>query len=353
MSHRQNPTPSANENGDVQTIAKVLTMQTRSSRMAGFGHAVPARCVDNAEIEASLGLEAGWIERRTGIRSRYWAEAGDTLSGLAERAGRMALEDAKINADDIALTLLATSTPDHLLPPSAPLLAHRLGLTRSGAIDLAGACSGFLYALTLADGFVRTHGRAVLVVAANILSRRINPAERASAVLFADAAGAVVLTPCPEVKRGVLSADLVADGSGYDLIQIAAGGSSQPFSAGMIAEDALMTMRDGREVFSRAVALMTNTSQRVLHEAELTAADISRFVPHQANARMFDAVCGNLGMAREKTVRTIESFGNSSAATIPLSLSITNAERPFASGETLLLTAAGAGMTGGAVVYRV
>uniref|UniRef100_UPI004072B010 3-oxopimeloyl-[acyl-carrier-protein] synthase n=1 Tax=Agrobacterium fabrum (strain C58 / ATCC 33970) TaxID=176299 RepID=UPI004072B010 len=327
--------------------------QTRSSRMAGFGHAVPARCVDNAEIEASLGLEAGWIERRTGIRSRYWAEAGDTLSGLAERAGRMALEDAKINADDIALTLLATSTPDHLLPPSAPLLAHRLGLTRSGAIDLAGASSGFLYALTLADGFVRTYGRAVLVVAANILSRRINPAERASAVLFADAAGAVVLTPCPEVKRGVLSADLVADGSGYDLIQIAAGGSSQPFSAGMIAEDALMTMRDGREVFSRAVALMTNTSQRVLHEAELTAADISRFVPHQANARMSDAVCGNLGIEREKTVRTIGSFGNSSAATIPLSLSITNAERPLAGGETLLLTAAGAGMTGGAVVYRV
>lgn len=143
------------------------------------------------------------MDRATDRHSlRYWAEAGDTLSGLAERAGRMALEDAKINADDIALTLLATSTPDHLLPPSAPLLAHRLGLTRSGAIDLAGACSGFLYALTLADGFVRTYGRAVLVVAANILSRRINPAERASAVLFADAAGAVVLTPCPEVKRG-------------------------------------------------------------------------------------------------------------------------------------------------------
>ncbi len=330
-----------------------MIMQTRTSRMAGFGHAVPARCVGNAEIEANLGLEAGWIERRTGIRSRYWAEKDDTLSGLAEKAGRMALADAKIDPDNIALTLLATSTPDHLLPPSAPLLAHRLGLTRSGAIDLAGACSGFLYALTLADGFVRTHGRAVLVVAANILSRRINPAERASAVLFADAAGAVVLTPSPEAKRGLLSADLVADGSGYDLIQIAAGGSSRPFCADMSAEDALMTMRDGREVFSRAVALMSETSQRVLEEAELTAADIGRFVPHQANARMFDAVCGNLGIERGKTVRTIESFGNSSAATIPLSLSMTNSGRPFASGENLLLTAAGAGMTGGAVVYRI
>ncbi|CAM3579143.1 beta-ketoacyl-ACP synthase III [Agrobacterium radiobacter] len=328
-------------------------MQTRSSRMAGFGHAVPSRCVDNAEIEASLGLEAGWIERRTGIRTRYWAHEGDTLSGLAARAGRMALEDAEIGSAEIALTLLATSTPDHLLPPSAPLLAHRLGLVRSGAIDLAGACSGFLYALTLADGFVRTHGRAVLVVAANILSRRINPVERASAVLFADAAGAVVLKPCKEAQRGLLSADLVADGGGYDLIQIAAGGSSQPFSADTSAEEVLMTMRDGREVFSRAVMLMTETSKRVLHEAGMTAADIDRFVPHQANARMFDAVCGNLGINRQKTVRTIESFGNSSAATIPLSLSITNAERSFLQGETLLLTAAGAGMSGGAVVYRV
>lgn len=328
-------------------------MQTRSSRMAGFGHAVPSRCVDNAEIEASLGLEAGWIERRTGIRTRYWAHEGDTLSGLAARAGRMALEDAEIGSAEIALTLLATSTPDHLLPPSAPLLAHRLGLVRSGAIDLAGACSGFLYALTLADGFVRTHGRAVLVVAANILSRRINPVERASAVLFADAAGAVVLKPCKEAQRGLLSADFVADGGGYDLIQIAAGGSSQPFSADTSAEEVLMTMRDGREVFSRAVMLMTETSKRVLHEAGMTAADIDRFVPHQANARMFDAVCGNLGINRQKTVRTIESFGNSSAATIPLSLSITNAERSFLQGETLLLTAAGAGMSGGAVVYRV
>lgn len=320
--------------------------------MAGFGHAVPGRCVGNDEIEARLGLESGWIERRTGILRRYWAEEGDTLSGLAAEAGRMALEDAKIDPDDIALTLLATSTPDHLLPPSAPLLAYRLGLSRSGGIDLAGACSGFLYALTLADGFVRTHGRAVLIVAANILSRRINPLERASAVLFADAAGAVVLTPCREGQRGLLSADLRSDGSGYDLIRIAAGGSSQPFSADSPAEDTLMAMRDGREVFSRAVALMTRTSQQVLQQAGVPAANIGRFVPHQANARMFDAVCGNLAIDRQKTVRTVESFGNSSAATIPLSLSVTNAERPLAGGETLLLTAAGAGMTGGAVVYR-
>jgi 3-oxoacyl-[acyl-carrier-protein] synthase-3 len=321
-----------------------------SSRMAGFGHAVPARCVDNAEIEARLGLETGWIERRTGIRTRHWAEDGETLSGLAAEAGRMALEDAGIVRDEIALTLLATSTPDHLLPPSAPLLAHRLGLGKSGAIDLAGACSGFLYALTLADGFVRAHGRAVLVVAANILSRRINPLERASAVLFADAAGAVVLAPGESTPRGLLAAEFVSDGSGYDLIKIPAGGSDRPFTHNASVEDFLMTMQDGREVFSRAVALMTETSERALKQSGISAADVDRFVPHQANARMFDAVSSNLGIAPEKTVRTIETFGNSSAATIPLSLSFANRNRAFAEGETLLMTAAGACLTGGAVI---
>jgi 3-oxoacyl-[acyl-carrier-protein] synthase-3 len=324
----------------------------RSSRMAGFGHAVPARCVDNAEIETRLGLEAGWIERRTGIRTRYWAEKGETLSGLAAAAGRMALEDAAVARTDIALTLLATSTPDHPLPPSAPLLAHKLGLEKSGAVDLAGACSGFLYALALADGFVRVHGRAVLVVAANILSRRINPAERASSVLFADAAGAVVLVPDRDRQRGLLSVDLSSDGSGYDLIQIPAGGSNRPFSAEIEAEEFLMAMRDGREVFSRAVDLMTDTSLRALDQAGIVAGDVDRFIPHQANARMFGMVCNNLGIDRARMVQTIETYGNSSAATIPLSLSITNAKRRFNEGEALLLTAAGAGLVGGAMVIR-
>ncbi|WP_429814163.1 beta-ketoacyl-ACP synthase III [Ensifer sp. B1-9] len=322
----------------------------RSSRLVGFGHAVPARRVENAEIETQLGLDPGWIERRTGIRERRWVEAGETLTGLASRAGAAALDDAGIPRDDIALTLLATSTPDHLLPPSAPLLAHRLRLGRSGAIDLAGACSGFLYALTLADGFVRSQGKPVLVVAANILSRRINPAERASAVLFADAAGAVVVMPSDDPRTGLLGVDLAADGSGYDLISIAAGGSSQPFSPGMPPEDFLMTMRDGREMFARAVEMMTTCAVRAMNVAGCTASEISRFVPHQANARIFDAVCDRLAIAPARTVRTIANYGNSSAATIPFSLSLEREERPFERGEKLLLTAAGAGLTGGAVV---
>ncbi len=328
-------------------------MTPLSSRLAGFGHAVPSRIVHNAEIESRLGLEEGWIERRTGIRSRHWATDGDTLSGLAAEAGKMALEDAAIAPGEIAMILLATSTPDHLLPPSAPLLAHKLGLKNSGAIDLAGACSGFLYALTLADGFVRAHGRAVLVVAANILSRRINPAERASAVLFADGAGAVVLVPCSNGHSGLKAAVLASDGSGYDLITIPSGGSNRPFSPETAADQVLMTMRDGREVFSRAVELMTRTSRQAINEAAAMISTIDRFIPHQANARLCDAVRHNLELEESKLVSTIAEFGNSSAATIPLSLSVENRRKPFKPGERLLMAAAGAGMAGGAVVLAV
>ena len=320
----------------------------RSSRLAGFGHSVPGRHVENAEIEERLGLEPGWIERRTGIRSRHWAGPGDTLCALAARAGEAAIGNAGVARADIALTLLATSTPDHLLPPSAPLLAYHLGLANSGAVDLAGACSGFLYALTLADGFVRTQGRPVLVVAANILSRRINPAERASSVLFADAAGAVVLVPSQDEDTGLLGVDLASDGSRYDLISIPAGGSNRSISEDISAEEYLLTIRDGREIFAQAVEMMSACSSRALANAGFLATGVSRFVPHQANARIFDTVCSRLDIPAERTVRTIAEYGNSSAATIPLSLSLANQASVFESGEKLLLCAAGAGMTGGA-----
>jgi 3-oxoacyl-[acyl-carrier-protein] synthase III len=327
--------------------------RTGASHIAGFGHYTPERRVENAEIENQLGLESGWIERRTGIRSRRWAQDGELLTDLAAKAGEAALNDANIALGDIALTILATSTPDHLLPPSAPLLAHRLGLASSGAIDLAGACSGFIYALTFADGFVRTQGRPVLVVAANILSRRINPAERASAVLFADAAGAVVLVPSDYAEKGLLGADLASDGSRYDLISIPVGGSKRPFVSGMASEECLMTMRNGREMFAQAVHMMTLCAKRALASAELQPSDVSRFIPHQANARIFDVVGENVGIEPDRIIRTIAEYGNSSAATIPLSLSLAHRARPFVSGEKLLLTAAGAGLTGGAVVWGI
>lgn len=326
---------------------------SRSSRILGFGHHAPGRKVENAEIETYLGLESGWIERRTGIRSRFWATDEDTLSGLAAQAGNMALANAGIDRADIGLLLLATSTPDHLLPPSAPLIAHRLGLDRAGAVDLAGACAGFIYALMFADGFTRLHGKAAIVIAANILSRRINPAERASAVLFADAAGAVVVGPCEDPDQGILSAAVDSDGSRYGLIQIPAGGSNRPFHGDLDIEQTRMTITDGREVFSKAVEMMTDCSRSALAAAGVRPQDVGRFVPHQANARIFDAVGRNLGIAGQAIVKTIADYGNSSAATIPLSLSLTHQMEPFRQSEKILLAAAGAGLSGGALVVGI
>ncbi|MDX8540730.1 beta-ketoacyl-ACP synthase III [Mesorhizobium abyssinicae] len=326
---------------------------SRSSRILGLGHHAPGRKVENAEIENSLGLEPGWIERRTGIRSRFWATDEDTLSGLAARAGDMALANACIDRADIGLLLLATSTPDHLLPPSAPLVAHRLGLGRAGAIDLTGACAGFIYALMFADGFTRLHGRPALVIAANILSRRINPAERASAVLFADAAGAVVIGPSEDAERGILGASVDSDGSRYGLIQIPAGGSNMPFHNDLDLAQTRMTIVDGREVFAKAVEMMTTCSRDALAIARMRPQDIDRFVPHQANARIFDAVGRNLGIADQAIVKRIAEYGNSSAATIPLSLSLANRTQPLQPGEKILLAAAGAGLSGGALVVGI
>jgi len=325
----------------------------RGSTMLGFGHYVPERRVLNAEIEQRLGLEPGWILRRTGIAERRYAAPDEALTDIAVPAAEMALTQAGLQRDDVALTLLATSTPDHLLPPSAPLLAHRLHLANSGGIDLAGACGGFLYALTLADGFVRTHGAPVLVVAANILSRLINPADRGSSILFADAAGAVLLAPSDRPGTGVLGCQLSSDGSGYGLIQIPAGGSRRPFAADVPIEDTQMIITNGRAVFARAVDLMVTASRAALNKAGLGVADVDCFIPHQANGRITAAVSQQLAIAPEVTVSTVASYGNSSAATIPLSLSLASAGQRWRPGTRILMCAAGAGLTGAAVAYGV
>ena len=327
------------------------------AQLVGLGHYAPELIVSNDEIENELGLETGWIESRTGIRNRRYAAEGETLTDMAQIAGEMALQQAAdkhgIKHEDIGLTILATSTPDHLLPPSGPLLAHKLGLPRSGGIDMAGACAGFLYALSYADGFVRLHNKAVLVVAGNILSRRINPAERDSSILFADAVGAAILAPCEDSSKGVIGLELTSDGSNYDLIHIPAGGSAKPFAEGMVASDALMTITDGRAVFSHAVKTMTETAENALASCGLSIEEIDHWVPHQANRRIFAKVQENLDLTDDQLVATIADYGNSSSGTIPFSLSHEADARNLSEGNILLFSAVGAGLTGGAVVMRI
>lgn len=317
----------------------------------GFGHYVPSRCVGNDELEARLGLELGWIERRTGIAERRWAGDDEALSDLAIAAGEAALRHAGVAAEDIGLVILATSTPDHLLPPSAPLVAQRLGCRGAGAIDMAGACAGFLYALALGHDFAAVRGGHVLVIAGNILSRRINFAERDTAVLFSDAAGAVVLGPAARSGTGVLGVKLTSDGGQYDLIQIPAGGSRRPFADDVAIAETRMRMRDGRAVFVRAVDLMAEASQAALAQAGCGVGNVDHWIPHQANARIIGAAQRRLGVDAGKTLGSVREFANSSAATIPLTMSL-HAER-FKPGDRLLLTAVGAGLTGGALVFRL
>ncbi len=320
-------------------------------KMIGLGHYAPDHIVTSASLERELALDPGWIERRTGIVERRYAAPDQALTDLAFEAGDQALRTAGLARDRVALTLLATSTPDHLLPPSAPLLAHKLGLTQSGGIDLAGACAGFLYALALADGFVKTHRAPVLVVAANILSRRINPAERGSAILFADAAGAVLLAPSKRTNAGVRGIKLASSGTDYGLIGIPAGGSRQPFSPALPLVDTQMFIADGKAVFAKAIAMMVSASQAALSTSGLSGNDIAHLIPHQANARMITAVAHQLGIPPDRALSTIATHGNSSAATIPFTLSALADQRAYAAGDALLLTAAGAGLTGGALVW--
>lgn len=324
---------------------------TAGCEIIGLGHYAPERIVFNGEIEARLGLDTGWIARRTGILERRTAAGGEALTDLAFSAGDQALRAAGIQRERVALTLLATSTPDHLLPPSAPLLAHRLGLTNSGGIDLAGACAGFLYALVLADGFVKSQQMPVLVVAANILSRRINPADRGSAILFADAAGAVLLAPTGRPDAGVRGVHLASRGADYGLIQIPAGGSRRPFGPDVPLVDTKMLISDGRAVFAKAIAMMVECSRIALTNAHVCAAQVNHFIPHQANARMTAAVAHQLGFSEDRTLSTIARYANSSAATIPFTLSMLAGERRYRRGDKLLMTAAGAGLTGGAVLW--
>lgn len=325
------------------------------SALFALGHYAPEQRVTNAEIETRLGVEPGWAESRTGILERRFAADGEAVSDLAVRAGEMAFARAGADFDRsaVGLVVLATSTPDHVLPPSAPLVAHRLGATGAGAIDMAGACGGFLYALTFADGFVRRTGAPALVIAANILSRRLNLDDPVSAVLFGDGAGAALLVPTERETAGVRGAHLASDGSAYDLIQVPAGGSRQPFADGLPAVATLMHVRDGRAVFTRAVRMMTEAADLALVRAGLQRADMDFLVPHQANVRIVGAVQRQLGFPNDKVLSSYALYANSSAATIPLTLSLSAEMRAFEAGERLLLCAAGAGLTGGALVFEV
>jgi 3-oxoacyl-[acyl-carrier-protein] synthase-3 len=323
------------------------------TRILAVGHTLPERHVTSAELEERLGLEAGWIERRTGIRERRYAAPNEATSDLAVRAATEALRRAGPLPAPVGMLLLATSTPDHLLPPTAPLVAHRLGLASCGAIDLAGACTGFLTALALGHSHCSSRRCSVLVIGANVLSRRTNPNDPATSALFGDGAGAMVLAPAPDSPDAVLSLHLDSRGEFYDQIVIPAGGSREPVTAEALATGAhYMRMLRSPDLYREAVRAMVRSGSAALDRAGLTAASVNWWVPHQANTRIIRDAGERLGIPPERTISVVETVGNTSAASIPLALSLASLDGRIRAGQLLLLTAVGAGMTEGAAVVR-
>ncbi len=325
-----------------------------SSRIVSTGSYLPEQIVENPELEAALGLEPGWIEQRTGVVRRRVARADQAVSDLAIAAGRSALERISPNdREAIGTLILATSTPDHLLPPTAPRVAFELELGKAAAFDMAVACSGFVYGLQMADALCRTQGRSVLLIAANLLSRRTNPPDFGTAAIFADGAGAVLVSPADGRAR-ILDIELASDGSGWDQLLIPDGGSRHPFSSSSLDEGRhLMKINNGQAVFRYAVESMSEMASCLLERNGFQVTDVDLWIPHQANTRIIESVRTCLGFSPDQTCITLSEYGNSSAATIPTALDQQVQAGRELSGKLVLFTTAGAGLSCGAALVRM
>ena len=329
-----------------------LSSKSLSAILISTGSFIPGFRESNHELENELGLEKGWIRQRTGVNFRAIADAEDAVSDLAVRAGGKALNDS--NAPNVSVLILATSTPDHMLPPTSAEVATRLGLHNVAAFDVTVACSGFLYALILADSLVQSSNVSVLVIAANILSRRCVKNDPKTRPIFADGAGAVIVGPASSPYPPMQFA-WESDGTKSSSLLIPDGGSRTPFNFDTLpASRHLMHLNDGNAVFRYAVEKMAELGARVIADAGLTETDIDWWIPHQANTRIIDATRRILKIREDKTLLTLPQFGNSSAATIPVTLDYYLREDPkLNAGDKVLLTAAAAGMTSAAALVTL
>ncbi len=320
------------------------------SVVRGTGSALPAKAVSNAELAEKVDTTDEWIVQRTGIRQRYIAAPDETTSVLATRAAEAALAHAGLTPADIDLIVLATATPDYTFPATATQVQANLGITHGAAFDLQAVCSGFVYALSVADKMLVSgmHRRA-LVIGAETFSRILDWEDRTTCVLFGDGAGAVVLEAQPGTggmaDRGVLTAHLRSDGRHRDKLFVD-GGPSSTKTTGMLR-------MQGKEVFKHAVGMITDVIEAAYAATGLTSDDIDWFVPHQANKRIIDASAQKLKIAPEKVVITVDRHGNTSAASIPLALDTAVKDGRIREGQLVLLEAMGGGFTWGSVLLRM
>jgi len=318
----------------------------------GTGSALPDKVLTNFDLEKMVETSDRWITERTGIKERHVAGPQDTTSTLSVKASRKALEMAGISAPDLDLIICSTISPDMPLPSTAALIQRDLGARACCAFDLAAACSGFLFGITVADQFIRS-GRCkhVLVIGAELLSRYVDYKDRATCVLFGDGMAAAVLGPVTP-PSGILASDLHTEGLYADHLYIPAGGTAFPASHETIARgDHYIKMR-GNELFKVAVRNMEDVSRRVLEKAQVCASQVDLFIPHQANQRITEAVRERLGVVPEKVYTNIDRIGNTSSASIPICIDECVRAGRLKRGDMILMAAFGAGVTWGAVLMR-
>ncbi|WP_092891753.1 beta-ketoacyl-ACP synthase III [Roseicitreum antarcticum] len=321
----------------------------RRAVVIGTGHYLPERVVPNEEFTATLDTSDEWIRSRSGIERRHFAAEGQTTSDLATAAARAALLNAGIEADSIDAIIVATSTPDFTFPAVATMVQAQIGMTRGFAFDVQAVCAGFIYALANANGMILS-GQAdrVLVIGAETFSRIMDWTDRGTCVLFGDGAGALILEAQEGTgassDRGILSSDLNSDGRYRDLLHVD-GGVSSTGTVGHLR-------MQGREVFRHAVEKLAQTATHALDRAGLTTDDVDWIVPHQANLRIIRGTAQKIGVGMDRVVVTVQDHGNTSAASIPLALSVADAQGRFSPGQVIVTEAIGGGLAWGAVVLR-
>lgn len=315
------------------------------SRIIGTGSYLPEKVLTNDDLARTVDTSDEWIRTRTGIRSRHVAAEGQLASDLALPAAQRALQSAGVDAADIDLIIVATTTPDIIFPSTACILQSKLGVAGCPAFDVQAVCSGFVYALTIADLFIRSgQAKHALVVGTEVYSRILDWSDRGTCILFGDGAGAVIVAASE--KPGILATKLHADGSHKEMLCVP--GS---VNGGKVWGSPFVHM-DGGSVFKFAVRVFEEGANEVLEAAGLTVSDLDWFIPHQANIRIMEATAKKLGLPKEKLIATVHHHGNTSAASIPLALDEAVKDGRIHPGQTLLLEAVGGGFTWGAVLLR-
>ncbi|MBV8374133.1 MAG: ketoacyl-ACP synthase III [Candidatus Eremiobacteraeota bacterium] len=320
-------------------------------RIAGVGHHAPSRVVSNEDLEQWLDTSDEWITTRTGMKRRHWASDEEATSDLAVVAAQAALDQAGLRPRDIDCFILCTVTPDYYFPATACIVAAKLGAKDTAAFDVSIACSGFIYGLTVGAGLVRSGVyRRVMLIGAETLSKILNKDDRATAILFGDGAGAVILERSEE--DSFLAAELGADASKPELLYVEASGSRHPIDKRAIEERQNLIAMQGREVFKVAVNRMIEATDAALAKARLTKADVAFLIPHQANKRIIDAAAYYLEVPEEKVVTNIAEYGNTSAASIPIALSEFVRAGKLKDGDVVIFVAFGGGLSWGAVAWE-